>query len=217
MSAGSQAWGIDLAIASTATLIRRCLHLFPPDWRLLRSTEPPDERVICRQGLVEIREVSAGFAAETCVKGEPHMARKTALRRLANYLGGDNRGGLCLRTRRPVTQRFDASGRWRVRVLLPDMTGARAALIARGGKVRLGQVASETLAVIRAPGCPTGQRLARGEAAILDAIAGTAWTVTGPAMIRLHSPPRSRALGGWFEVALPVRPVGTDGSGHSTQ
>jgi SOUL heme-binding protein len=204
MSAAGGAWTSGSNTEFTTHLLRRCAKLLPPDWRLFWSSGVPDESVVERHGTIEIRHVPTGFAAETCVKGDPDAARETALRRLANYLGGANRSGRRLRSHRPVTQRPDAPGRWRARISLPGVTSELAAAVARNGKIRIRAVAPETLAVVRLAGRPSYRLLGQGEAMILATIAATAWVPIGAAMIRLHTPPRRRILGGWFEVALPV-------------
>lgn len=204
MSATGRDWDRGSSSEFGTDLLRRCVKLLPPEWRLFWSSEAPNESIVARYGAVEIRHVPTGFAAETCVKGNPDSTRGTALRRLANYIGGANRAGRRLRSHRPVSQRQEAPGRWRARIALPDVTNELAAVVARNGKIRVRAVAPETLAVVRLPGKPSSESMARGETVIRAAIGDTLWLPIGSAMIRLHTTPRSRALGGWFEVALPV-------------
>lgn len=204
MAAGGIVQSERYAAAFPDALIRGLSRWVPPEWRLFGAAMPHAERLVSHCGPVEIRAVPAGFIAETCVKGPSTPALKTALRRLATYVGGGNRGRVRLRTCRPVTQCPDTVDRWRTRVMLRDVTNTQIAMIARNGKVRLSSVPEELVAVVCVPGRPTAELVARGEAEIVAALLGTNWVVTGAAMVRLHSPPRTRLLGGWFEVAFPV-------------
>jgi len=188
-------------IARLGQTMRRLLH---PNWPLFRSSESADERIVARQGPVEIRRTLACWSLETCVKGEPDCARATALRRLANYANGRNRDRTRLRVARPLVQSAESTGRWRVRVALPDLHGDFAAVARRNGKVRLRAHDAETLAVIRVTGRPSALAVQHAETAIRHAIAPTYWQATGAAMLRLHTLPAALPFLGRFEVAVPV-------------
>ncbi|HTU54784.1 MAG TPA: heme-binding protein [Acetobacteraceae bacterium] len=214
MSVGSDALGWVRPTALTARPQRPSWHLLPAGWRLFRSMAPCDELVIARYGAVEVRRVPAGFAAVTSVKGERLAAARTAFGRVADYAEGRNRGSVRLATRGPVTQVSAAApsarGRWRVSVPIAGATGALVASAAGGGKVRIEPEAARTLAVVRVSARPTPALMASAEAAIFRAIPPGTWAADGPALIRMHSPPRSRLLGGWFEVAVPLAPLRED-------
>jgi hypothetical protein len=68
---------------------------------------------------------------------------------------------------------------------------------------------SEILAVVRLSGQPSVAGCAHGEAAIREAIAGSAWVGTSPPMIRLHEPFRVLPWGAWYEVAVCIAAAAT--------
>jgi hypothetical protein len=158
-------------------------------------------------GSVELHRTRPGFVARTTVKGEHDAALQTALRRLADYAAGQNREAVAVSTARPVTQRPGAPGTWAVQIGLPGVYAASAAPMPRSGKVRIMAQPSETLAIIRLTGRPRDAALARGEVAILAAIADSEWNACGPPMLRLHAPSGLLPWTGGFEVALPVTKV----------
>jgi hypothetical protein len=94
--------------------------------------------MIASLGSVEIRKISAGCIAQTCVKGEQSQARETALRRLAKYTHGDNLSGTILGTVRPVTQQQQASGRWLIAIRLTEAGNVLAAPTPCAPKVQIG-------------------------------------------------------------------------------
>ena len=178
--------------------------LMNPHWLLFRSSETADELIVAYHGPEEIRRTLAGWALETCVKGEPDLARATALRRLSNYVNGKNRGSTRLCVARPLVQSVESRGRWRIHVALPGVDSDFVIAARRNGKVRLRAMDSATLAVIRVPGRPTPLAIQHAETAIRHAIAPTRWEATGSAMLRLHALPAVLPFLGRFEVAVPV-------------
>jgi hypothetical protein len=188
-------------LARLRGLLPRSINASP---LLTRSGEPPEEPVVARHGVVEIRRTVTAWALETCVKGEPERARETALRRLANYAAGRNNGNACLQTVRPMVQSLEAPGRWRVRIGLADTDTDLALSSACNGKVRLRVAETATLAVISLPGRPTPLAMKHAETAILQTIATTQWDLAGTAMLRLNSLPVILPFLGRFEVAVPV-------------
>ncbi len=110
-----------------AALRHRCLRLLPVAWRIPRRAAASDELAIASLGSVEIRRVPAACFVGTCVHGEPARARETALRRLTNYLNGDNRQGAVLRAERPVIQQQLEPLLWRISVQLPMVSDDRIA------------------------------------------------------------------------------------------
>ena len=204
MSAGG-----DIAVCVLAHSVRgrleQCVaRLLPPEQRLLRRSASAKEEVVATLGLVELRRTRAGFAARTTVKGVQDAASRTALQRLAEYTGGYNREGLAVASARPVVERPGAPGTWLVQIGLPGLYTASAAPLPRSGKVRIIAQPSEILAVIRLPGRPREEALARGEVAIRAAIAGSAWAACGPPVLRLHAPPGLLPWSSGYEVAIAV-------------
>ncbi len=204
MSAGSFTAGFSALHGLRAGLARLLGRLLPVDRLLLRRSALPKEPVLATLGQVELRRTRAGFVARTAVKGEHDAALQTAMRRLADYTGGYNSAGLAVRTARPVMQLRGAPGAWVVQIGLPGVYAASAAPLPCSGKVRIMGEPSETLAVIRLSGRAPPDALARGEAVILAAIAGSEWVPCGPAMLRFHAPPGLLPCTGGFEVAIAV-------------
>jgi hypothetical protein len=203
-SAGSRTAGFTSPHGLRAWLAQLLAGLLPADRRLLRRSALPKEILLATLGPVELRHTRAGFVARTTVKGEQDTALQTALRRLANYADGDNRAGLPMRTACPAVELPCAPGTWLARIGLPGVYAESAAPTPRSPKVRIVAQPSETLATVRLSGRPKPQSLARGEAAIRAAIAGSEWSVCGPAMLCLHAPLGLLPWTGSFEVAVPV-------------
>ena len=189
-----------------AALRQLCLRLLPIAWRIPRRRDASDELFIASLGSVEIRCMPAGCFVGTCVNGEPAQARETALKRLTNYLNGDNRGGVVLRAERPVIQQQLGPRLWRISVRLPMVPDDRIAPPPRAPKVKLWSVQTGWLAVVRMSGRPAYSAVAGGDAMVLDAIADTEWVATGAPRIRLHASGPMQWFTGGFEVAVPVAP-----------
>jgi hypothetical protein len=187
-----------------AWLGRLIARQIPADRRLLWRSAPPREAVIATLGSVQLRRLRPVFMARTMVNGDPDAALPTALQRLADYIGGDNREALRVQVARPVVWQPRASGTWQVQIGLPEVYNACAAPLPRSGKVRIISQPGETLAVIRLSGRPCPQALAQGEAAILSALTGGHWVATGPTILRLHAPFGLLPWMGSFEVAIAV-------------
>lgn len=204
MNASSRITGFASPHGLRAGLAQLLSRLVPADRRLLRRSSLPKEVLLARLGPLELRRTRPGFVARTAVKGEHDAALQTALRRLADYTDGYNRAGLAMLTARPVVQLPGAPGTWLARIGLPGVYAESAAPTPCSPKVRIMAQPSETLAIVRLSGRPQPQSLARGEAAIRAAIAGSEWAVCGPPMLRLHAPPGLLPWTGSFEVAVAV-------------
>jgi hypothetical protein len=207
MSAGSFIAGIAASDSLRSVLAQRFARLLPPDRRLLHRSALPREALVATLGPVELFRTRPSFVARTTVKGEHDAALQTALRRLADYAAGQNREAVAVPTARPVTQRPGAPGTWVVQIGLPGVYAASAAPLPRSGKVRITAQPGETLAVVCLSGRPQDDALARGATAILAAIAGSAWTASGPPMLRMHARPGLLPWTGGFQVAMPVTEV----------
>jgi hypothetical protein len=198
---GTSARPVGDLIARLGAQVRGLLN---PKWALFRSGKTTDELIVARHGPVEIRRTLAGWALETCVRGEPDQARVTALRRLSNYVDGKNRSSTRLCAARPLVQTEVSMYRWRISVALPGVDSDFVAGAGRNGRVRLRALESETVALIRVPGRPTKLAIQHAETAIRHAIAPTGWEPTGGAMLRLHALPVVLPFLNRFEVAVPV-------------
>jgi len=194
----------------TATTLKRCARLLPTDWRLLLWTRETDETIIACYGKVEIRQLPPCCTAQTCVKGEMDAARGAGLQRLAEYVGGENRERIMLEAERPVVQQRVSPGLWAITIRLPMLQDLNAAPTPHTPMVKVESQQPTTLAVISMSGHPTEHLIARGEAAVLEAIARTPWFRTGSPVVRMHVPCSPIPFACSFEVVVPVAVQPTD-------
>jgi hypothetical protein len=185
-------------------LVQWAARHLPDGWNLLRQSATLDEVVLATLGLAQVRRARAGIIARTAVKGELGAALRTALGRLADYTSGDNHEALPVPAAKPVVQRPDAPGRWLVQISLPSEYTQFSAPAPCSHKVRILAQPTETFATMRLSGRPNRPGFAKGEAAILAAIAGSSWVVAGTSVLRLHAPLGLLPWTGGFEVAVPV-------------
>jgi len=188
----------------TGALVNLCAKMLPADWQVLRWGKAANETIISCHGSVEIHRTSTGYAAQISVKGHLDAVCGTALRRLARYTSGDNRSGIKLDAVRPVLQQQDIPGRWLISVGLPTVHNALSAPEPSTTRVKIIHLESATLAIVRVAGPPSYQSVARGEEAILAAIAGPKWVAIGAATLRLHAPATILGFEISYEVAVPV-------------
>jgi hypothetical protein len=189
-----------------AALRQQCLRRLPVAWRIPRPREVFDETVFETFGAVEIRRMPAACYVRTCVHGEPSPARDTALRRLTNYLNGDNRGGAILHAVRPVIQQQLGPHRWQVSVRLPQVSDSVVLPAPRAPKVKLWSAQPGWFAFVRMSGRPAHTAVSGGDAIVLNAIANSDWVATGAPMIRLQVSGPLQWFTSGFEVAVPVAP-----------
>jgi hypothetical protein len=187
-----------------AGFARWAVGLLPARHLLLCRSTTPDEAVLATFGAVQVRRTRAGVVARTAVRGDCASALQIASVRLANYIGGDNRRGLPVPAARPVVQRPGGSGRWLVQIGLPGEYTQFSAPVPHSCKVRIQSQPGATFAIIRLPGQPRTAALARGEAAVVGAIASGGWVAAGTPVLRLQAPPGLLPWTGEFEVAVPV-------------
>ena len=193
-----------------STILKYCERLLPRDWRVLQWSMETDEVVVESLGSVEIHRVPAGCIVQTCVEGDMDTARGVALARLAQYLSGDNRGGVSLDAERPVVQQRNAPEEWLVSVRLPAIQDAAAAPAPRASSTWIVPRGPATLAVVNVNGGPCEQAIARAEATVAAALEGTRWIASGPATVRVHAPGSLLPFADSCEVAIPVSERGCD-------
>jgi hypothetical protein len=87
---------------------------------------------------------------------------------------------------------------------LPTVHNALSAPEPSTTRVKIIHLESATLAIVRVAGPPSYQSVARGEEAILAAIAGPKWVAIGAATLRLHAPATILGFEISYEVAVPV-------------
>jgi hypothetical protein len=197
------------------------------------GTEEPRHEVLERLAdSVEIRRYAPRLAAETTVTAaDSDAARSAAFRRLARYIFGANQGAREIAMTAPVetggakiamtvpveTAPADDDGPGgfpgrgepvRMRFFLPAELSLATAPLPDDPEVRLVELPGETLAVRRFTGFWDDARLESELGALLDALAGSAWTPEGPPRAMFYDPPWTIPWLRRNEVALPVAPVG---------
>lgn len=192
---------VDTARSGLAGWLARCL---PPGWFLLRDGHGRAETLLATDGRLELRQVPGGVVALTAVKGTAAAALQTGLRRLDDYVAGQNGPNVAVKAAHPVVLRPASHGRWFVEIGLAGLADAAAAPAPRNRKVRIRAAAPETVAIMRIPRYLPQQGVARAEDEIHAILARRGWRTTGPAMLRLRSPLALLPLLGRCELALPV-------------
>jgi hypothetical protein len=200
--AGPTSW-FDSVIAALRQL---GLRLLPIAWRIPRQREDAAEPALESLGAVQIRRAPAACFVGTCVQGELPQARDTALRRLTNYLNGENCSGAVLQGVRPVIQQQIGPLLWRISLQLPGTSDDMVPPSPRAPKVNLWSTQPAWLAVVRMSGRPVYSAVAGGDAMVLNALATTDWVATGAPMLLLHAAGPLRWFSRRFEVAVPVAP-----------
>jgi SOUL heme-binding protein len=190
--------------AMNSALFKRCTSLLSSDWRILQWRRQSDEAVISSLGRIEIRQVPCSCLVQTRVKGDMTPARRTALVRLAKYVGGENQSHVALQAERPILQHRIAPGLWEISVRLADVDNVRRAPMPRGRKVRIVAREPGMWAVLRKTGRPTEHKIARAEIEILDVLARTNWSATTGPIVLIRAPGSIIPMTGTFDVAVPV-------------
>jgi hypothetical protein len=98
----------------------------------------------------------------------------------------------------------EAPDRWAASIGLSGVEIGIMSPAARGGRVRVTEEPSETIALLRLHGQPAARAILDGAAKIADALIATPWAVAGEPMLRLHAPISSLPFLAHFEVAVPV-------------
>ncbi len=170
----------------------------------IRDAPEPHYDVVARMGDVEIRSYGPRIAAETVVDSEEMAARNTGFRRLAGYIFGGNAGATKIAMTAPVEQQ--AAEGWRIGFFMPP--GQSLATLPRpnSANVRLVDVPPATMAVLRFSGLPGSKEVAAKTAALLAALADSAWRPAGPPVAWFYDPPWTLPPLRRNEVAVPVAP-----------
>ena len=195
----------------------------------IRSGTPqPAYTVIGRVGAVELRQYGARLAAETTVHGGEIDARSVGFRRLAGYIFGANtkpgggageiqmtapveqmpgspKTGQEVAMTAPVAQERAGRDAWTIRFFLPSNLTLATAPRPRDPTIRLLDVPSETMAVLRFSGIPGARAVAEHSRRLLSALSGSAWRPTGPVVAWFYDPPWTLPWWRRNEVAVPVQ------------
>jgi len=184
-------------------LLRR---LIPAEARIRRPRGTSPEAIVASLGAVEIHQVPTGCFVRTCANGEPAQARETALKRLTEYLDGNNIGAVRLDAERPVVLEQRGQRRWRISLRLSLPGDGLTAPTPCASKVKLEARETELFAVVRMAGHPDHDTIAWGDAIVLDALTASHWVAIGIPIIRLPASGFTRWFKPDFEIAVPVAP-----------
>jgi hypothetical protein len=168
------------------------------------GTEEPDFTVIDRIGPVEIRRYGPRLAAETTVDAGEEQARNIGFRRLAHYIFGGNHTGTSIAMTAPVAQGSDggariamtapvaqsgADGGSNIRFFMPSKYTLDTLPRPDSDRVRLVEVPTETVAVLRYTGDRSPAAVERRRTELLAALADSPYEPTGPAFSWFYDPP----------------------------
>ena len=183
----------------------------------VREAEEPAFRVVDRVGVVEIRQYAPRIAAETAVNGSEMEARSAGFRRLAGYIFGNNRSRSKvamtapvaqakeeIAMTAPVAQARDASGQWTIQFFMPAKYTMETLPQPLDPAVRLVNVPSEMIAVLRFSGSTAPDAVEARERELLRELKGSAWQPTGTAVAWFYDPPWTLPPFRRNEVAVPV-------------
>ncbi|GAN78171.1 SOUL family heme-binding protein [Acidisphaera rubrifaciens] len=174
------------------------------------GTPQPAYRVIAQVGDAEIRAYGPRLAAQTEAEGDTDAARSAAFRRLAAYIFGANHGQSSIAMTAPVaTSAAGASiamtapvatsaaptgapsgahGLTMTFYMPPGFTAATLP-VPNDPRVRIVTVPAQTVAVWRYSGSTSDTHVAAAHAALLSALAGSAWRPVGDVYDWFYDPP----------------------------
>lgn len=206
-----------LAAAASALVLGACSVI-----GVRSGTEEPPFTVVGRVGPVEIRQYGPRWAAETAVVGEPIKARSEGFSRLARYIFGGNAGGgkiamtapvaqapgaetpgERIAMTAPVTQAAGGEGST-IRFFMPADRTRDTLPAPNDPKIVLVEVPGATMAVLRFSGTTRPDAVATQRAALLAALAGSAWQPTGAVEDWFYDPPWTLPPLRRNEVVVPV-------------
>ena len=191
------------------------------------GTEEPAFEILGTEAGLEIRRYGPRLAAETIVEADERGARSQGFSRLAGYIFGGNAGAARIAMTAPVAQ-AGARGEGlqqgeRIAMTAPvaqAMTGEGhvirfflpAALrnppAPNDARVRIVEVAGETVAVFRFTGSIDPGSVAAARARLLAALPRTGWVAAGEPVTWFYDPPWTIPALRRNEIAIPVAPRG---------
>ncbi|WP_431301525.1 SOUL family heme-binding protein [Sediminicoccus sp. BL-A-41-H5] len=169
------------------------------------GTEEPPFTVIARVGELEIRRYAPRLIAEISVTGDEVSARSAAFRPLAAYIFGENDAAERIGMTAPVAQgRAEAGerigmtapvaqsggeGQWRVGFFMPARYSLATLPRPRDPRIAIVTLPEVEVAVLRFSGLPGAEAVAAAQARLDAALAGSAWTPSGPGGAWFYDPP----------------------------
>lgn len=206
------------ALATLVKIPRQILDAVASIAGIRWGTEEPDYVVVGRVGAVEIRRYGPRLAAETTVDAEEDEARSVGFRRLAHYIFGGNhsrtsiamtapvaqeRSGRQIAMTAPVTQ-SRAGSESTIRFYMPASFTLDTLPSPDSERVRLVEVPSETVAVLRYSGDRSPEAVERRSGELLGQLAGSPYRATGETFSWFYDPPFTLPFRRRNEVAVAV-------------
>lgn len=168
------------------------------------TEEPPHTSEPLADG-VEIRRYQPRIAAETTVQAPEEQARSDGFRRLAGYIFGGNQGsdkiamtapvsqtaarGSTIAMTAPVTRSGDDDNGWVIRFFMPSKWTMATLPVPNDERVRLVEVPSETVAVLRFTGDRSQAAVAARSAELLNVLRDKGIETTGVPEAWFYDPP----------------------------
>lgn len=167
------------------------------------GTEEPSFTVERRLGEVEIRRYGSRIAAETSVDADEEPARNEGFRRLARYIFGGNKSqskiamtapvaqqqGEKIAMTAPVATQRGPAGQWVIRFFMPSEYTLDSLPTPNDERVRLVNVAPETMAVIRFSGIATPEVIAQRTDDLLTTLRDNGIEPSGEPLMWFYDPP----------------------------
>jgi hypothetical protein len=185
------------------------------------KTEEPAFTLVDKVGKVEIRHYGARLAAEVVVEGKEEDARSAGFKLLADFIFGNNSARTAIAMTAPVAQQAaksatiamtapveqtrEAAGSWRIRFYMPSKYVRATLPVPSNGAVKIVEVPSETIAVLRFSNSRSSEAVTEKTAILLSALLGSKWLATGTTTAYFYDPPWTLPFWRRNEVGVPVR------------
>jgi hypothetical protein len=203
-----------LALAAAAAVSSACTVVGVRD-----GTEEPAYTVVGLVNGAEVRRYGPRLAAEVTVAGDETSARNAGFRPLAAYIFGANEGRSKVAMTIPVVQargeriamtapvaQERAEGGWTIRFFMPAEYTEETLPKPTDPRVRIVQVPSETVAVLRFRGAPGPEAVRAQKRRLLAALATGPWAPAGEAEAWFYDPPWTIPALRRNEVVVRVTP-----------
>jgi len=183
------------------------------------ANEEPSYRVLESDGDFELREYSSYIVAETYVEGKFEEVGGEGFRRLADYIGGENKKSTTISMTAPVGQSPESekiemtspvsqereNHRWRITFMMPSKYTMETLPLPEGDRIFLKEEKSKIVAVIRYSGTWGKNRYEDNEIKLKNWINEKGWEQMGEPVWARYDPPFMP----WFvrrnEIWIPVK------------
>ena len=183
------------------------------------TEEPPHSSERLTEG-IEIRRYQSRIAAETTVEATEEQARREGFRRLAGYIFGGNQGssriamtapvsqspteGSTIAMTAPVSRSGDDENGWVIRFFMPSKWTMATLPEPNDERVRLVEVPSETVAVLRFTGDRSQEAVTARTAELQEALRNKGIEATGEPVAWFYDPPWTVPFRRRNEVVVPI-------------